>query len=98
MLRYQDMVKQRIEAARRYPLWARKHGVEGITRISFVVSPQGEAGEITITGSSGSKMLDEESAATVKRASPFPSVPAELNSRHVGMEVSIVFSLREREK
>ena len=29
MFRYQDMVKQRIEEARRYPAWAKKQGIEG---------------------------------------------------------------------
>lgn len=98
MLRYQDMVKQRIEASRIYPLWARKHGIEGVTRIFFIVLPKGEARGISVTASSGSKMLDEESIATVKRAGPFPPVPAGLSSRHISVEVSLVFSLSEREK
>jgi protein TonB len=98
MLRYQDMVKQRIESSRMYPLWARKHGIEGVTRIFFTVLPKGEARGISIIASSGSKILDEESVATVRRASPFSPVPAGLGSGHVSIEVSLVFSLSEREK
>lgn len=95
MMRYQDMVKQRIEAVRRYPLWARKHGVDGVSRVSFKVFPQGEAGAVRLSVSSGSKILDDESISTVRRASPFPPVPGEFSGRAVDMEVSIVFSLEE---
>ncbi|MDD3345780.1 MAG: TonB family protein [Candidatus Omnitrophica bacterium] len=95
MMRYQDMVKQRIEAVRRYPLWARKHGVEGISRVSFKVFPRGEAGAVRLSASSGSKIIDDESISTVRRASPFPPAPGELSGRAVDMEVSIVFSLKE---
>lgn len=95
MLRYQDMVKQRIEATRRYPLWAKKQGVEGIAHIYFTVLPEGAGQDIRIIRSSGSIILDEESVATVKRASPFPPIPKEISSSTVGMEVAIVFSLNK---
>lgn len=95
MLRYQDMVKQRIEQARRYPLWAKKQGIEGITQLYFIVLPNGAGYDVKIIRSSGSSVLDEEAVATVKRASPFPSVPKEISSFSVGMEVAIVFSFRK---
>ncbi|MFA6357222.1 MAG: energy transducer TonB [Candidatus Omnitrophota bacterium] len=93
MFRYQDMVKQRIEQARIYPLWAKKHGMEGITHLYFTILPSGIGQDIKIIHSSGSIILDEEAVATVKRASPFHPVPGEINSSSVGMEVAIVFSL-----
>ncbi|MFA5144509.1 MAG: TonB family protein [Candidatus Omnitrophota bacterium] len=97
MLRYQDVVKQRIEEARRYPAWAKKQGIEGITRLYFTVLSNGLSRDITIIRSSGSGILDEEAVATVKRASPFPSVPGNIGSSSVGMEVAIVFSLNKKE-
>lgn len=95
MLRYQDIVKQRIEDARRYPLWARKQGIEGITRLYFTVLPQGLARDIRMVHSSGSSILDQEAVATVQRAGPFPPIPKEIGSSSVGMEVAIVFSLHK---
>lgn len=95
MLRYQDMVKQRIEAARRYPLWAKKQGTEGITRLYFNVLADGRARDIKIVRPSGSNILDEEAVATIKRAQPFPPVPKEISSFSIGMEVAIVFSLNK---
>jgi len=95
MLRYQDMVKQRIEAARRYPLWAKKQGIEGVTHLYFTVLSGGAGQDIRIIRSSGSVILDEEAVATVKRASPFPPIPKEISRSSVGMEVAIVFSLNK---
>lgn len=95
MLRYQDMVKQRIEAARKYPLWAKKQGIEGVTHLYFTVLSGGAGQDIRIIRSSGSGILDEEAVATVKRASPFPSIPKEISRSSVNMEVAIVFALSQ---
>jgi protein TonB len=96
MLRYQDIVKQRIEQERMYPLWAKKQGIEGITRICFTVLRNGAGQSPRVIRSSGSGVLDEEALATVKRASPFPPVPKEISGSSVGMEVAIVFSLSKK--
>jgi len=96
MLRYQDMVKQKIEQARIYPLWAKKHGIEGITHLYFTILPSGIGQDIKIIYSSGSSILDEEAVATVKRASPFHPVPGEVSSSAIGMRVAIVFSLSKK--
>ncbi len=93
MLRYQDIVKQRIEQARLYPLWAKKQGVEGVARVYFTVLPDGRLRDARITGSSGAGVLDEEALATVRRAGPFPPAPREISGSAVSMEVAIVFSL-----
>jgi len=96
MLRYQDIVKQRIEQERMYPLWAKKQGIEGITHIYFTVLPNGAGQGVKLVRSSGSSVLDEEAIATVKRAGPFPPVPKEISSSSVSMEVAIVFSLDKK--
>jgi len=93
MLRYQDMVKQRIEEARRYPLWAKKQGLEGIAYLYFTILPNGMGRDVRVVSSSGSKILDEEAIATVKRACPFHPVPKEISRSPISMTVAIVFSL-----
>ncbi len=94
MLRYQDMVKQRIEEVRKYPSWAKRQGIEGIVHLSFTVLSNGLSRDINIVRSSGSKVLDEEAVETVKRANPFPSTPKEISTSFIQMEVSIVFTLQ----
>lgn len=94
MLRYQDMVKQRIEEVRRYPPWAKRQGIEGTVYLSFVVLLDGTSQSIKIIRSSGSEVLDGEAIATIKRANPFPHITKEINTSFVQMEVSIVFTLQ----
>jgi len=95
MLRYQDMVKQRIEEVRRYPEWAKEQGIEGVAYLRFIVLANGNGQEIKLIHSSGSKILDQEAIDTIKRASPFPPFPKEIASSSIQMEVSLVFTLKE---
>lgn len=95
MLRYQDMVKQRIEEARRYPDWAKEQGVEGAVHLSFIILANGNGQKIKLIRSSGSKILDQEAIATIKSASPFPPLPEEVASSSIQTEVSLVFTLKE---
>ncbi|MCK4326713.1 energy transducer TonB, partial [bacterium] len=75
ILRYQDMVKRKIEEMRRYPSWAKERGIEGAVCLSFVVLANGQAQGIEITKSSGYKILDVAATTTVQRANPFPPLP-----------------------
>jgi len=54
MLRYQDMVKQRIEFCRRYPNWAKRQGIEGVSYLMFTLLSNGTVQDIRIVRSSGS--------------------------------------------
>ena len=94
MLRYQDMVKQKIESCRRYPNWAKKQGLEGTVYLAFVVLSSGVAKDIKIVQSSGFSILDKEAVSTVKRANPFPPIPEEMRVSSLSMEVSVVFTLQ----
>ena len=93
MLRYQDMVKQKIEEVRRYPSWAKRQGIEGIVGLRFIVSSCGLSQDVEIICPSGSKILDEEAIATIRRANPFPPLPEEICSSLVKMEIYLVFTL-----
>ncbi len=94
MLCYQDMVKQRIEEVKKYPEWAKEQGIEGTVYLRFVILSDGHCPEIRLLCSSGRKILDEEAIATIKRASPFPPLPKEINNPFIQMEVSLVFTLK----
>lgn len=95
MFRYQDVVKQRIQDARRYPGLAKRHGVEGVVDIGFTVLSNGTLGETAIVSYSGSEILDTEALATVRRAGPFPRFPKQLHKPSLRMRIAIVFSLRQ---
>ena len=93
MLRYQDMIRQRIEAHRRYPRWAKQQGFEGTACLSFIVLANGQAKNIRIIRPSGFTILDNEAVSTVRRASPFPPIPEKLNRSQLDIEVAITFIL-----
>lgn len=95
MLRYQDIVKQKIEEVKKYPLWARREGIQGMVGVRFTVLKSGETRNIAITQSSGFTILDREAVETIKRASPFPPLPEDIPFPSIEMEVSILFSLKE---
>lgn len=94
MLRYQDIVKQKIESCRRYPVWAKRQGLEGVCYLTFTLLSNGMIQDIKIIHSSGFDILDEEVVSTVKRASPFKPIPEKFNCSSLLMEVAIVFQLK----
>ena len=94
MLRYQDMVKQKIESCRRYPSWAKKQGFEGTVHLKFTILSTGLARDVEIIKSSEFNILDKEAISTIKRAQPFPPIPKEMKVLSLTMEVSIVFTLQ----
>lgn len=95
MLCYQDMVKQKIEEAKRYPVFAKRQGIEGAVHLSFTVLFNGLSKDIKIVRSSDSKILDEEAIETIKRAGPFPPFPKEINREFILMEVVLIFNLEK---
>ena len=95
MLRYQDMIKQRIETFRKYPLRAMRNQTQGIVSLKFFVFSGGSIGSVLIVRSSGSKLLDEEALNTIKRASPFLPIPLDVQQNKITIHVSIIFSLKQ---
>ncbi len=93
ILRYQDMIKQKIESSRRYPSWAKKQGLEGAACIRFTTLLSGEVANISLIKSSGINILDSAAVATVKRASPFMPIPGDLKRSSLTMDVAIVFQI-----
>jgi periplasmic protein TonB len=93
MLRYQDIVKQRIESHRRYPAWARRQNLEGVSCVVFKLLPDGKAIDIQLVRSSGFSILDNEALSTIKRASPFDPIPPGLCEGSIVMELEIVFKM-----
>jgi len=94
MLRYQDMVKRKIQEARKYPSWAKQQEYEGIVDVVFRVLSNGSVDGIQIVTSSGFNILDREALATINRASPFLPIPKDVARKDLKMEVAIVFKLR----
>lgn len=68
-------IRSRIERAKRYPLMARRRGLEGTSDVSFSIMKNGIVTGLKLARSSGSSPLDEAALATIRRAAPFPYYP-----------------------
>lgn len=65
-------IRARIERAKRYPLLARKFGVEGRSLVRFQINTDGKPETVSLKSTSGSKLLDDEAIETIRRAAPYP--------------------------
>lgn len=75
--RYPGLVQRKLRKALRFPKGA--GSARGEVQVRFVVAASGSVSGIEIIASSGHTVLDQEAIATVKRAAPFPPIPAEAN-------------------
>lgn len=89
---YAQIVASRIEANKSYPRRARERGIEGKVIVSITVSTQGDVIDSHVV-SSDSNLLSSGVDEIIRRASPFPAVPAELSTDSVTLQVPIRFDL-----
>ena len=95
LLSYQEIIKKKIESAKRYPRKARRKRIEGIVYLKFVILSNGSLKEVKIKRSSGSSILDEEAVSTINRASPFSPLPGGLKKESLTLELSLLFRLKK---
>jgi periplasmic protein TonB len=58
-----------------YPSMAEEMGISGTAVVKFDVKEDGSVGLVGLLVSSGSKILDQDAIATIKRSGPFPKPP-----------------------
>ena len=95
LLSYQEIIKKKIESAKRYPRKARRKRIEGIVYLKFIILSNGSLKEVKIKRSSGSSILDEEAVSTINRASPFSPLPGGLKKESLTLELSLLFRLKK---
>jgi len=82
-----NLIRKKIEQAKRYPALAKARKLEGIVRLEFKIDGNGQIQGLTLLQSSGFPILDEEGLATVRRAAPLPSYPH-------AIQISLKFEIR----
>ena len=83
-----------LERNKRYPASARARREAGVTHVSFVLDRQGRLVSSRVEQSSGVAALDQEALDLLRRAQPFPALPAEVADTQVSLTVPIKFALR----
>ncbi|TWT03888.1 energy transducer TonB [Reyranella sp. CPCC 100927] len=81
-----------LEPFRHYPEAAKPERLNGTVLLAFVMRRDGTVLDIRVSRSSGHAVLDNEAIETVRRARPFPPVPAGLPDR-VTIMVPVAFSM-----
>ncbi|MGV6396842.1 energy transducer TonB [Pseudomonas caspiana] len=82
---------------KKYPEDARRRGMQGVSRLRFVVDAEGNVVSYSIASSSGSPALDRATMEMIRRAQPLPKPPAEsLNNGTIEILAPFVYSLDKR--
>lgn len=73
---YPGKVRRKLNRAFRYPAEAKRQGLRGVAHVSFTVTSGGGLAGVRIAKSAGSALLDGAALDAVRRAAPFPAIPA----------------------
>ena len=87
--KYPGQILAELRRALRYPAAAGR--VTGEVLVDFTVSANGTASAIRISRSSGHAALDQAALDTVRRAAPFPAIPAGANRASWPFTVPLAF-------
>lgn len=77
--RWQSRLIAHLERRKKYPDGARRRGEQGTAYIRFRIDDRGNVLSASLAGSSGFPELDREVVALVRRASPVPAPPPDVN-------------------
>jgi protein TonB len=72
-----DIIQKRLT----YPGKARREGMEGEARVSFVILENGQVSDIRIISSTGYAILDSNVIETIREVAPFPKPPVKAELR-----------------
>ena len=89
---YPGKVASKLRRALRYPRDAKRQGVRGDVVVSFVVASNGGVSNVRIARSSGSPVLDGAATEAVRRAAPFPQIPADAGRARWAFSVPLGFT------
>jgi periplasmic protein TonB len=90
---YLVRLEAHLNAYRNYPADARIHREQGTVQLRFSLDRSGHVLSYDVVGSSGFASLDNEAREMVRRADPFPPVPADWQGEVLDLTVPLVFAL-----
>lgn len=98
ILYYQRLIKQKIEEKKRYPLFAKDKGIEGMVCLNFVILRNGRLKDIKVVKSCSRGILNKAAIESIKEANPFPPFPEEVNETSLTMNMCLSFELTHKDK
>jgi len=91
---YLATLRARIERSKRYPLLARRQGVEGRVAVAFEVTATGQVRHLRLADGTH-PLLGQAALSAIEGAAPFPQLPADLAAPPLQVEIALRFSLEE---
>ena len=88
---YPGRIARKLNRSLRYPAGPAAAHLRGDATVTFTIASNGKASGIGLVRSSGSDQLDEAAIETVKRASPFPAIPAKAGRHEWPFTVTLAF-------
>lgn len=73
---YPGKVRSKLNRAFRYPSEAKRQRLRGVAQVRFTVTSGGGVAGVSLAKSAGSPILDQAALDAVRRAAPFPAIPA----------------------
>ena len=89
---YNGLLSAWLQKHHEFPARAQRRNLYGATRVRFTIDRDGNLLGYEILTSSGHRILDEAAIATLKRAEPFPPMPADLSGVQYVPDVEIKFT------
>ncbi|SMP17688.1 outer membrane transport energization protein TonB [Desulfurobacterium pacificum] len=90
---YLKLIIAELEKHKKYPLIARRLGIEGTVTVEFIVKKDGSLKYVKIVSSSGNSILDSAAEKLVK-ACHFPPLPADFKEDSFKVKIPIHYKLQ----
>lgn len=87
------LVLARLQQFKRYPAEAQRRREEGVCHVRFAIDRDGRVQAAALIETSGRTLLDREAVALVRRASPLPPPPPEVEGDLITLTVPVEFFL-----
>lgn len=91
VINYSNLIQNIINSNIRYPEGLGDEYIEGTVNLSLHLLSSGELSGVIVMQSSGSAVLDETAEYSVRKLSPFPAFPSEIQLNELWIEVPIVY-------
>lgn len=88
---YTAELSQEIAAHKRYPKAAKRQNQQGRVEVRVVIQKSGKVSHLSISKSSGHKLLDQAALKAVKKAEPFGALPASMQKSQLAIIVPFEF-------
>jgi TonB family protein len=92
---FHKKIWKKVAKAKYYPRMARKRGFEGEPIVTFTLGSKGELINLKLIEVSSYKILNEAALETIRRGTPYPSIPEPLGKKSISFNLPISYVLEE---